>query len=263
MLAKDFSSDRKRSRPVQKRKKTDVFKKNKLASVFLVLIIAIIVVSAVFVLYVQDDDSKDDQTDVMEDFNLDDNGQNDNGQNNNGGNSNGENNYDTDYPVAVLDTSMGNIAIELYADKVPITAGNFIDLAKDGFYDGTKFHRISPGFMIQGGDPNSKNDNPDDDGTGGPGYTIQDEFHPDLKNIRGMISMANSGPDTGGSQFFILVNDAQWLDNAHAVFGRVISGMNVVDNIANAEHDGRFEPSPGGGRPINDIIVYSISIVNE
>jgi len=163
-------------------------------------------------------------------------------------------------PIAVFDTTMGTIKIELFEDKVPITAGNFKDLANDKFYDGTKFHRISPGFMIQGGDPNSKDDDPSDDGTGGPGYTIDDEFHDELKNLRGMISMANSGPNTGGSQFFILVADASWLDGAHAVFGQVMEGMDVVDNIANMDHDGRFDPSPGGGRPLTDVVINSITI---
>lgn len=166
-------------------------------------------------------------------------------------------------PIALMDTSKGMIILELYNDKVPITANNFINLSKSGFYDETKFHRISPDFMIQGGDPYSKDNDPSNDGQGGPGYTIKDEFHPDLKNERGMISMANSGPDTGGSQFFILVTDAPWLDNAHAVFGKVIYGINVVDIIANAEHGGEFEPSPGGGIPKEDIIVNSITIENE
>ncbi|UCF12183.1 MAG: peptidylprolyl isomerase [Thermoplasmatales archaeon] len=163
-------------------------------------------------------------------------------------------------PIAVFDTTMGTIKVELFEDKVPITAGNFKDLANDNFYDGTKFHRISPGFMIQGGDPKSKDNDPSDDGTGGPGYSIDDEFHDELKNLRGMISMANSGPNTGGSQFFILVADASWLDGAHAVFGQVIEGMGVVDNIANMDHDGRFDPNPGGGRPITDVVINSITI---
>jgi cyclophilin family peptidyl-prolyl cis-trans isomerase len=168
---------------------------------------------------------------------------------------------ETENPIAVIDTTMGTIRIELFEDKVPITAGNFKDLAEDGFYDSTKFHRISPNFMIQGGCPNSKDDDPSNDGTGGPGYAIDDEFHDDLKNQRGMISMANSGPNTGGSQFFILVEDANGLDGAHAVFGQVIEGMDIVDEIANAAHDGRFEPSPGGGRPVTDIVVNSITII--
>lgn len=166
-------------------------------------------------------------------------------------------------PIALIDTTMGTIVVELYEDKVPITAGNFKDLANAGFYDETKFHRISPGFMIQSGDPNSKDDDPSDDGTGGPGYAIEDEFHDDLKNLRGMISMANSGPNTGGSQFFILVGDASWLDGAHAVFGKVLEGMDVVDNIANMDHDGRFDPNPGGGRPLTDVVVNSITIEND
>lgn len=177
-----------------------------------------------------------------------------------GGNDNGSNNEEIANPIAVFDTTMGTIKIELFEDKVPITAGNFKDLANDGFYDSTKFHRISLGFMIQGGDPNSKDDDPSDDGMGGPGYAIDDEFHDDLKNTRGMISMANSGPNTGGSQFFILVADASGLDGAHAVFGEVIEGMDVVDTIVNLDHDERFEPSPGGGRPLTDVVINSITI---
>jgi len=177
-----------------------------------------------------------------------------------GGNDNGSTNEEIGNPIAVFDTTMGTIKIELFEDKVPITAGNFKDLANDGFYDSTKFHRISLGFMIQGGDPNSKDDDPSDDGMGGPGYAIDDEFHDDLKNTRGMISMANSGPNTGGSQFFILVADASGLDGAHAVFGEVIEGMDVVDTIVNLDHDERFEPSPGGGRPLTDVVINSITI---
>jgi len=232
MTAKNVSSDRKRSRPVEKRSKFAKIKKNKILMGVILVVIAIIAVASVYVYIVSN------ASDVDE-----------NNTNDAGGN-----------PIAVFDTSEGIIKIELFEDKVPVTAGNFKDLANDGFYDGTKFHRISPGFMIQGGDPNSKDDDPSDDGTGGPGYTIDDEFHDELKNLRGMISMANSGPNTGGSQFFILVGDASWLDGAHAVFGQVIEGMDVVDNIANMDHDGRFDPNPGGGRPLTDVVVNSITI---
>jgi peptidyl-prolyl cis-trans isomerase A (cyclophilin A) len=231
MCAKNVSSDRRRSRPVTKHSPTYKLKRNKPAMFLAIIIILMLVFSSFYVIFNSLTGSDDA--------------------------------YDSDYPVAVFDTTMGTISVELYTDKVPITANNFINLAKSGFYDGTKFHRISPGFMIQGGDPNSKDDDPSDDGQGGPGYTIDDEFHPDLKNERGMISMANSGPDTGGSQFFILVADASWLDNAHAVFGKVIDGMDVVDNIANAEHGGEFEPQPGGGIPKEDIVVNSITMINE
>ena len=144
-------------------------------------------------------------------------------------------------PKITLHTNKGEIVIELYKDKTPITAGNFLKLAKEGFYDGTKFHRVIKGFMIQGGDPNSKGDNISLYGRGGPGYTIQDEFVEGLSNVRGTISMANIGkPNSGGSQFFINLIDNVMLDydkepltSRHPVFGKVIKGMNVVDEIAN------------------------------
>jgi len=236
MSVKKRTSDRKRSRPVEKRSKLTEIKRNKLLlGVFLIVIIAV-VIAAVYI-YIGSNTN-----------NTDENNTSDTSSN----------------QIAIFNTSMGTFKIELYEDKVPITTGNFISLAKDGFYDGTKFHRISPGFMIQGGDPNSKDDDPSNDGQGGPGYTIEDEFHEDLKNERGMISMANSGiPNSGGSQFFILVGDATWLNNKHAAFGKVIEGMDVVDAIANLEHGGEFEPSPGGGIPKEDVIVNSITIENQ
>lgn len=143
-------------------------------------------------------------------------------------------------PTVTLKTTEGDIVIELYEDVMPITAGNFISLAEDDFYDGTKFHRVIEGFMIQGGDPNSKTDNTATYGTGGPGYAIEDEHiaDPRLSNVRGTISMANSGPNSGGSQFFInLVDntgldfDKQPLSSKHPVFGAVIAGMDVVAAI--------------------------------
>lgn len=145
-------------------------------------------------------------------------------------------------PTIILHTSKGDIAIELFRDKTPITAGNFLKLAREGFYDNTKFHRVIAGFMIQGGDPNSRGEDASLYGRGGPGYTIKDEFAPGLSNARGTISMANTGtPNSGGSQFFINVVDNLGLDfdkppaSAHAVFGRVVSGMEVADEIASAQ----------------------------
>lgn len=126
-----------------------------------------------------------------------------------------------------LETNMGDIVIELYED-MPITAGNFEKLVKEGFYDGVIFHRIIDGFMIQGGDPTGT-------GTGGPGYTIKDEFTSNNKNDRGTLSMANSGPNTGGSQFFINLAGNNYLDSKHPVFGKVIEGMDVVDKIAKSQ----------------------------
>jgi cyclophilin family peptidyl-prolyl cis-trans isomerase len=178
--------------------------------------------------------------------------------------SNDNTNQVTENPLAVFDTTMGTITMELYMDKTPSTAGNFINLSKSGYYNGTKFHRIAENFMIQGGDPNSKDDNPDDDGQGGPGYTIPDEIRSDLKNLRGTIVMANTGaPNSAGSQFFILVVNASWLDGSFTVFGKVTEGMTVVDAIVNSPNDGRFNPSPGGGRPLTNIVINGITIQDQ
>jgi len=129
-------------------------------------------------------------------------------------------------PTVLLRTTQGDIRAEIFLDRAPKTAENFLKLVRQGFYDGLSFHRVIPGFMIQGGCPKG-------DGTGGPGYTIPDEFRPDLKHEGpGVLSMANAGPNTGGSQFFITLAPTPWLDNRHAVFGRVRSGQAVVDKIA-------------------------------
>lgn len=136
-----------------------------------------------------------------------------------------------------LETNKGDIIINLYKD-MPITSGNFEKLVKEGFYDGTIFHRIIPGFMIQGGDPEGT-------GRGGPGYTIKDEFTHEggNKNNRGTISMANTGkPNTGGSQFFINLADNNFLDSKHPAFGKVIEGMDIVDNIASVQTDQNDKP---------------------
>ncbi|WP_153555999.1 peptidylprolyl isomerase [Roseimaritima sediminicola] len=127
--------------------------------------------------------------------------------------------------VATFDTERGTIRIELHDDKTPKTVGNFVKLVEDGFYDGLTFHRVIPDFMVQGGCPQGT-------GTGGPGYQFEDEFHPDLKHdSSGVLSMANAGPNTNGSQFFITHVETPWLDNKHSVFGRVIEGQDVVDSI--------------------------------
>ena len=131
--------------------------------------------------------------------------------------------------VAVLETTMGTISIELAAD-MPVTAGNFEKLVKQGYYDGVIFHRVIDGFMVQGGDPKGT-------GCGGPGYSIPDEFTTKNRNNRGTISMANAGPNTGGSQFFINLVNNNFLDDRHPVFGRVISGMEIVDSIAKVPKD--------------------------
>ncbi len=127
--------------------------------------------------------------------------------------------------VATIVTKRGTIRLELHADKTPKTVANFEKLAKQGFYDGLKFHRVIPDFMIQTGCPKGT-------GTGGPGYTFADEFHKDLKHDGpGVLSMANSGPNTNGSQFFITHVATPWLDRKHSIFGRVIQGQEVVDAI--------------------------------
>jgi len=138
-------------------------------------------------------------------------------------------------PIITLKTSLGDIEIELFLDKMPITAGNFFKLAKEDFYDGVTFHRVIPNFMIQGGDPLSKDNNPDNDGTGGPGYFIEDEFNSELSNEIGTLSMANAGPNTGGSQFFINVANNNFLDPKHPVFGKVLKGMDIVEEIVRVE----------------------------
>lgn len=157
----------------------------------------------------------------------------------------------TTNPIVTLATNHGDITLELFADVMPITAGNFLALAEQDFYDNTKFHRVIAGFMIQGGDPNSKGSDSSSYGTGGPGYAIEDEHVADarLSNVRGTIAMANAGPNSGGSQFFInLVDntgldfDKQPLSSKHPVFGRVISGMEVVDAIATVPTDARDVP---------------------
>jgi len=136
-----------------------------------------------------------------------------------------------------LETTKGNIIVQLYDKEMPITAGNFKKLAEKGFYDRTIFHRVIDGFMIQGGDPTGT-------GMGGPGYEIQDEFtESELDaNNRGTISMANAGPDTGGSQFFINLVDNNFLDGKHPVFGKVVEGMNVVDAIGKVDTDSNDKP---------------------
>jgi peptidyl-prolyl cis-trans isomerase B (cyclophilin B) len=127
--------------------------------------------------------------------------------------------------VAVFDTGRGTIRVELFDDKVPNTVANFEKLASDGFYDGLVFHRVLDNFMIQGGCP-------DGNGMGGPGYTFEDEFHPELRHEGpGILSMANSGPNTNGSQFFITHVATPWLDDKHSVFGRILEGQDVVDSV--------------------------------
>jgi peptidyl-prolyl cis-trans isomerase A (cyclophilin A) len=150
--------------------------------------------------------------------------------------------------IAEFNTSKGNFKIELFDYKAPITSGNFIKLANDGFYNGLIFHRVIPNFMIQGGCPHGT-------GRGGPGYTIRDEFHPDLRHdAPGILSMANAGPNTGGSQFFITVEPTPWLDKHHSIFGKVVEGMDVVYAISKVERD-------VNDKPFQDVVINSINIV--
>ncbi len=139
------------------------------------------------------------------------------------------------------------MVVELYADKAPKTVENFVKLAQKGFYNGTIFHRVIPDFMIQGGDPEGT-------GRGGPGYKFADEFHPELKhNVPGILSMANAGPNTNGSQFFITEIPTPFLDNRHAVFGKVIENFELVPKIARVKRDRQ-------DRPLEDIVIQEILI---
>ena len=143
---------------------------------------------------------------------------------------------ETIHPKAIIETTKGRIVIELYSDKAPKTVENFVTLARKGFYNGIIFHRIIPGFMVQTGDPTGT-------GRGGPGYNFADEFAPDLTHkTAGTVSMANAGPNTNGSQFFITLAPTPWLDGKHAIFGTVIEGQNVVDQIAAVERDANDRP---------------------
>ena len=144
--------------------------------------------------------------------------------------------------IAVIETSLGNIEFELLEDVAPGHVQNFKDLANSDFYNGTIFHRVIPGFMVQGGDPNTKSDDRSSHGMGGPGHTIKAEFN-DEPHVRGIVSMARSqDPDSAGSQFFVVVKDSDFLDGQYTAFGRVISGMDVADKIVDSPRDDRDNP---------------------
>jgi cyclophilin family peptidyl-prolyl cis-trans isomerase len=160
------------------------------------------------------------------------------------------------YKGAILHTNFGDIQVEFYGTESPNTVTNFLKLSLKGFYDGTKFHRVIPQFMIQGGDPNSKDDDWSNDGTGGPGYQFADEFNKE-KLVRGSLAMANSGPDTNGSQFFIVTAEATpWLDGKHTNFGHVVKGMDVVTKIENL-------PRNENDHPTTDAKINSISLIKK
>jgi peptidylprolyl isomerase len=154
-----------------------------------------------------------------------------------------------------LHTNKGVITLELFEETTPKTVANFIKLAKEGFYTGVKFHRVIKGFMIQGGDPLTKDDSASRMwGTGGPGYTFADEIGDTNGNYTGTISMANAGPNTNGSQFFINVQDNNFLDTKHTVFGRVSEGMDVVHDIENT-------PTGEGDRPLEAVVIGQIEVL--
>ena len=148
-----------------------------------------------------------------------------------------------------LETSMGNITLAL-DPSLPVTTGNFETLVKKGFYNGVIFHRVIDGFMIQGGDPTGT-------GLGGPGYLIKDEFATNNRNDRGTVAMANAGPNTGGSQFFINLVNNNYLDKKHPVFGKVVDGMDVVDTIAKVKTNGQA----GGNRPLQNVTIIRAVVI--
>ncbi len=150
-------------------------------------------------------------------------------------------------PIVVFETNQGTFKAELFKDKAPLTAQNFLDLTEKGFYNGLKFHRVIADFMLQGGDPIGN-------GTGGPGYKIKDEFGAGLKHATpGMLSMANSGPNTGGSQFFVTLVPTPWLDGKHAIFGKVVSGMDIVEKIGKL-------PTTANDAPLSPVIMTKVFV---
>jgi len=163
-----------------------------------------------------------------------------------------------EYPFAMIKTSLGDIKVSLSGSTAPVTVGNFLKLAKDGFYDGTKLHRVIQGFMIQGGDPKSKDEKLKDEwGTGGPGYTFADELKGTEKYTQGTLAMANAGPNTNGSQFFIVTADPSYpLPPSYTIFGHVASGLDVVLKIEKVSTTGS-SGSPAN-QPLSDVVIQSI-----
>ncbi|MFA5021552.1 MAG: peptidylprolyl isomerase [Patescibacteria group bacterium] len=155
---------------------------------------------------------------------------------------------------AIIKTNLGNITVEFFNQDAPKTVANFVKLASAGFYDGTKFHRVIKDFMIQGGDPLTKDDSLKNSwGTGGPDYRFADEIN-SHKLVRGSLAMANSGPDTNGCQFFIVTAESTpWLDGKHTNFGQVVAGLDVVDKIENIK-------TQGPDRPISNVIIESVEL---
>jgi cyclophilin family peptidyl-prolyl cis-trans isomerase len=160
------------------------------------------------------------------------------------------------YDKVLMKTNFGDIKIKFYNEESPKTVNNFLSLANDGFYDGTKFHRVIKDFMIQGGDPNSKDDDWSNDGTGGPGYKFEDEFN-SKEIVRGSLAMANSGPNTNGSQFFIVtIEETPWLNGLHTNFGYVVEGMDVVDKIEQVDKNANDHPT-------TDVVIESIELIEK
>lgn len=225
-MAQKRSSSRKRSNP-QTQKKSSNSNKTMMIAIVVIIIAVVVIAAGVMLLNQTPSDS-------------------DNDNQNNGVDGN---------PIASIDTSKGVIEIELYANETPKTVDNFIKLANEGFYDGMIFHRISDNFMIQAG-----NTYPDGSTKTSPYGNIA-EFEGGVSHVDGAISMASTGAGVPGSaQFFICDGAQSFLDGSYAAFGVVISGIDVVRDIADEDHDGSFEPNPGGGKPITDIIINSISI---
>jgi len=157
--------------------------------------------------------------------------------------------------TVIMKTNLGNIKLELFSSDAPKTVENFVKLSKEGFYNGTRFHRVIKEFMVQGGDPLSKDVSLKNRwGTGGPGYAFEDEIHSNNRNIIGTIAMANAGPNTNGSQFFINTSNNDFLDTKHTVFGKVIEGMDVVREIENVATE-------GPDRPVDDVIIENIEVL--
>lgn len=233
-------SERKRSRPVNKVSLATKLKRNKIAMFLVIIVILIVAVSSVYVIINNLPKSNNSETSSYQNDPV----------------------YlaaiaDTDYPVAVLETSKGVIAVELYNDKMPITCSNFIKLVKEGFYDGMIFHRVMDNFMIQAGKSLLN-------GTSRTSKYGNIEFEKsDVSHVDGAISMASTGAGVGGSAEFFICDGAQpFLDGNYAAFGKTIYGISVVRDIADEPHDSSYG-SVGGGKPLDDIIIYRIIIVNE
>jgi len=159
----------------------------------------------------------------------------------------------SEYNQAIIKTNFGDIKVEFYPES-PLTVNNFLNLAKEGFYNGTKFHRVIKDFMIQGGDPNSKDDDWSNDGTGGPNYKFKDEIN-NHKLVKGSLAMANSGPGTNGSQFFVVTADeTSWLDGRHTNFGYVIEGIDIVSKIEDVDINENDHPT-------KDVVINSIELI--